>query len=291
MSYARTVFGGGKADPEFSIELPPGLILADLADMDHRPPSFTFAFRFAAVIAVNGPASISFYAMPAPGAHSLARVLHRCAAERGSKNPSLYFENIGGESHRHPGLLAAIEKACELALFEDGGTVLIMEAAIDPAIWTDYEPFLQRAMLSVERLAPRGPTLPLSDNGPVPELEGGLPDPDTIAAAARETELERKARDAQGMIEDGRFDDAEKLMTLTESGPEVCAILGRLYEARLSASSEDSAGSREELYRRALDWRLRSYPEPHTEIEAEAYRSGMDEDRTRLIELLGYPLE
>src|SRR6187402_2349880 len=119
----------------FSIELPPGLIPADVTDVENPPPPFTFASRFTAILAVNGPASILFSIMSAEGSGSLTRVLQRAARERGSSTPSIYAECVGGESHRHPGLSAAISPGCELVLFEDGGKIILMEASGASDIW------------------------------------------------------------------------------------------------------------------------------------------------------------
>lgn len=273
--------------PALSIQLPPGLILAEFADIENPPPPFTFASRFAAIIATNGPASITFFMMPAKNARSATHVLQRAAKERGSSNPSIYFEEIGGESHRHPGLSTEISIGCELALFEDGGKVILMEASGAADIWTDYQPFLCAAMLSVEALSPRGPTLPLSPDGKVPKLAGGVPDPRVIAERERTTELERKSKEARRLIEDGNFDAAEALFVGRDQGPEVCALIGRLFEERLRDGGVRGPSIREDLYRRPLEWELRSYPEPHTEIEANDYRRSMDEDRARLSAALG----
>jgi hypothetical protein len=143
-------------------------------------------------------------------------------------------------------------------------------------------------MLSVELMSPEGPTLPLSPDGKPPALEAGVPDPRVIAARERETDLETKSKDARKLIAAGDFDAAEALLISRDAGPEVCARMGLLYEERLRKSSEQEARVRESLYRRALDWKLRSYPEPHTEMEAQSYWRGMAEDRSRLAELLGY---
>ena len=77
-------------------------------------------------------------------------------------------------------------------------------------------------------------------------------------------------------------------MVNRDAGPEILARMGRLYEEYLREESTASSSTREDVYRRALDWKLRSYPEPHTEIEAQDYGRGMAEDRQLLIKLLGY---
>ena len=143
-------------------------------------------------------------------------------------------------------------------------------------------------MLSVEVVSPVGPALPLSPGGSVPQLEGGVPDPDRIEAEEREAALDRKAEEARRLIQAGNFDAAEALIVERGAGPEVHARMGRLFEEHLRESDGQHSSIREELYRRALDLQLRAYPEPHTQIEADSYRLGMDDDRTRLTALLGY---
>jgi hypothetical protein len=221
---------------------------------------------------------------------SLSTVLLQCAAERESSNPVLFFEGIGGETHRHPGLWAEIRFGCEFAVFEDGGAIFVMEAAGASSIWREFQPFLKGAMLSVELLDPRGPTIPLSPGGPIPQLGAGMPDPDTVAAAARERDLRDRATKAEELIRAGRFEDAEALVVKRDAGPEVYGLMGRLYQQCLSKGESQETAVRENLYRRALEWKLRSYPEPHTEIEADNYARGMAEDKEVLTRLLGYEL-
>ena len=285
MGYGRTDFS--RADcPKFSVELPPGLVFTELSDVDLRP--FSFAEPLVAIVAVNGPAQIILSIVSAKGASSLTHVVRRCANERGSSNPSLFFENFGGEVQRHPGLLAEISTGCEFGLFEDGGRVLVMEASGEADIWPDYEPFLQRAMLSVELLEPLGPTLPLSPNEKVPELQPGAPDPEAVAASAHQAALQKRCAEAEKLIRAGRFQEAEELVVGREADAAIFGRMGRLYEEYLREDGQQSKSTREEVFRRALDWKLRSYPDPHTEIEAEDYARGMAEDRHLLIKLLEY---
>src|SRR5262245_11311538 len=141
MGYGRTDFSRDDC-PRFSVELPPGLVFTELSDVNFTPLSF--AAPFALIVAVNGPAWIILSAVSAKGSSSLTHVVRRCAKERGVSNPSMFFQNFGGETQGHPGLLAAISTGCEFGLFEDGGRILVMEAAGEADIWPDYEPFLRR---------------------------------------------------------------------------------------------------------------------------------------------------
>jgi hypothetical protein len=144
-------------------------------------------------------------------------------------------------------------------------------------------------MLSIELLAPLGPTLPLYSGNDVPQLLPGMPDPDSIAAAARKADLSARAVEAKRLIQAGRHEDAEKLLAADRNaGPEEFAILGRLYEEQLRESDDQISQVREALFRRSLHWKRYSYPEPHTEIEADDYARGMAEDHSTLVRLLGY---
>jgi hypothetical protein len=287
MGYGRTSFNPDGAPP-FSIELPPGLLFADFSELDPQPVPLKFATTFASIIAVNGPASIVLYQLSVKDHASLTDVAATCAAERGADSSSWTFESIGAETHRHPGLQAEVRFGCEFVLFEDGGRIVIMEALGASDIWREYKPFLKRAMLSVELLAPHGPTLPLEKGDEVPQLLPGMPDPDTVAAAEREADISTRGVEAKRLIEGSRFEDAEKLLADRHAGAQEFALLGRLYEEQLRASDYQSKDVREALYRRSLHWKRRGYPEPHTEIEADDYERGMAEDHSTLVRLLGY---
>ena len=287
MGYGRTFLNPDGA-PSFSIDLPPGLIFADFSELDPQPDPLKFATVFASIAAVNGPASIVLSQLSARDRTSLTEIAVMCAAERGAGRPSWTFASIGGETHRHPGLQAQVRFGCEFVLFEDGGQVVIMEATGASSIWREYEPFLRRAMLSMELSGPFGPTLPLEGGNEVPQLLQGMPDEDSLAAAARAADLSARAVEAKRLIEAGQFEDAETRVADRYAGSEEFALLGRLYQEQLRVSDHQGTGVREELYRRSLRWRLRSYPEPHTEIEADNYARGMAEDHGELVRLLGY---
>src|SRR5262245_31888199 len=153
MGYPRTTFNTTVARA-FSAELPPGLILVEPSEAEPSIAPLPFATPFAAIAAVNGPGAIMLSWTAATTWRSLTAVVLKCAAERGSSNPALFYESIGGETHRHPALWAEVGFGCEFAAFEDGGSILVMEATGDPSIWQEYEPFLRGAMLSVELLDP-----------------------------------------------------------------------------------------------------------------------------------------
>jgi hypothetical protein len=253
----------------------------------HTPPLLKFATVFVSIAAVNGPAAVVLYQLSADGKSSVLEIAEMCAAERGDKTLSWNAESVGGETHRHPGLQTET-RGCEFVLFEDGAQVVVMEAIGSAEIWPDYEPFLKRAMLSIELSAPVGPTLPLEPGSEVPQLLPGVPDPDTVAAAARDANLSSRAVEAKRLIRERQFQKAEDLIVDPYAGGQEFALLGRLYEEQLRESHDQRTDVREHFYRRSLHWKRRSYPEPHTEIEADDYARGISEDHETLVRLLGY---
>lgn len=283
MSYPRREFQG--AGPWFSVELPPGLVFAPLAELE-RVPAFSLARPFAAVVAVNGPAAIVFSLAPAEGMASVTAAVERFAGERGSENPGLFFDKFGGETRRHPGMLAEIAAGCLLAVVEDGGRALVMEAFGERDIWPDYGPFLEAAMRSLELAAPAGPTLPITAGEAVPVIEPGERGADAIWADERRAALDAKAGRASALVADNRFDEAEAVLTGGDASAEAYARMAAVYESQLAAGGWDRA-TREVLHHRALEWWLRSYPEAHTAEEAERYSLGMAADRARLAALVG----
>jgi hypothetical protein len=286
MGYPRTSVTKDGA-PGLSVELPPGLMVGELADIETLPPVFTGADRFAAIISPNGPAVITLSIIAQPAQQSLSEILQRCASERGITQASLIRVNFGGVNLRHPGLLCEIAAGCTLAAFEDGRAIFVIEATAPSDIWADYQPFLRRAMLSIELSVPTGPTLPLVPGEAKPELAPGVADPDDVEARRREAALRDAAIEAERFITMQRFDDAEALILAVDEGSSGCVELGRLYEQKLRDGDGDD-GSREKLFHRALAWKLRAWPDPHTKIEAEHFSRGEAEERARLIALLGH---
>jgi hypothetical protein len=286
MGYPRISFVKD-GQPGFTVELPPGLVIADPADAGPLPPVFTGADRLVAIVSPNGPAVMTVSLVAADDHESLYGFIQRCAAERGLADAPVVRKQFGGENHRHLGLVCESKSGSTLAAFEDSGAIIVIEAVADLDIWADYQPFLMRAMLSIELLAPGDPILPLMLGESAPALAPGLPDADAVEAQRRELALNKAASEAAQLISLQRFADAEALILAVDQGSSGCVELGRLYEQKLRDGDGDDA-SRETLFHRALAWKLRAWPDPHTQIEAEHFSRGAAEERARLIALLGH---
>lgn len=109
-----------------------------------------------------------------------------------------------------------------------------------------------------------------------------------IAMAKKRAPAEKQAA---AMIEAGRFDDAESAVRAVDQSVYADVAIGKLFRERLVAIVNDPASShadREAVFRRALAWIWKVYPDPHTEIEADRYQEGMARDRRELVSILGY---
>lgn len=92
------------------------------------------------------------------------------------------------------------------------------------------------------------------------------------------------------LVEEEKFDEAERAVLAVDDSIYGAVALGKMYTERLRqlVGLKSRRGRVEEVFRRALSWRQSAYPEPHTEIEADNYASGRDEDRAELVAILGY---
>ena len=107
------------------------------------------------------------------------------------------------------------------------------------------------------------------------------------------TRLEEAAAGAMGLLSEGRFDEAEQAIKRVDGDVYGDATIAKMYRAHLAKLVEagitaESKARIEEVYRRALSWALRAYPEPHTAMEASNYDAGRQSDRAALLKILGY---
>lgn len=99
--------------------------------------------------------------------------------------------------------------------------------------------------------------------------------------------------EAEGLLDDDRYDEAERAIVAVDDSIYGEVEIARLYHRRLeqlvALGVTDASRARvEEVFRRALSWAHRAYPEPHTALEATQYDTGRAEDRARLVRILGY---
>ncbi len=97
------------------------------------------------------------------------------------------------------------------------------------------------------------------------------------------------------LVRAGRFDEAERLVLDADDSIHGSVALARLYTDELRRLVSEGAAAAcapgrdhaEQVFRRALGWRLGCYPEPHTSIEAESNESGRAADRAELVAIIG----
>ncbi len=105
--------------------------------------------------------------------------------------------------------------------------------------------------------------------------------------------LDECIESSRPLLADRRFDDAEKRVRAVDGDIYGMLALARMYEAHLRMLVERGESDRdrvsvEAVFQRALQWAQRAYPAPHTQIEADNYSAGQEEDRARLVKILSY---
>lgn len=98
--------------------------------------------------------------------------------------------------------------------------------------------------------------------------------------------MEQAAR----MIEEGRFDEADRAVKAADDSIYGAVALAGLYKATLAASrGTKRAAWRRQVYEKAVWWAVSAFPPAQTAIEAEDYARGREEARAELADLLGDP--
>jgi len=214
---------------------------------------------------------------------------------------------VGGLEKNHPAILATglhregdSELVMSFVAMEDGGRFLVAQAICTRELEPRFMKRLEACIYSIELLRHRGPTAKLDDDGATYDIEIIEPD---VPALETEAEVfarkltrarEEALRRAGPMIADDRFDEAARVvLSADDSGRGRAALSDLFVEALREQLARDGKGGPTnpralELYRRALQHRLSTYPDPHTQEEADRYSSGMDEDREELVKILGY---
>jgi hypothetical protein len=202
----------------------------------------------------------------------------------------------------HPAILAEATQDQDgtqlrfaVVAFEDGGRLVTAHGMCPEVLWPSFGPALTRAVHSVELTRPKGPTRDLDSTTAIGWRKEDAATPAEMDAFR--ADLAGKREGAIGRAEralvDGHFDEAERAIMEVDPSITGAVEISRMYERRLTAMvkaggvKRDRAGV-EQVFRRALSWALNTYPEPHTEIEAEQYEKGRAEDRARLTGILGY---
>ncbi|MBX3380765.1 MAG: hypothetical protein KF805_11790 [Phycisphaeraceae bacterium] len=214
---------------------------------------------------------------------------------------------VGGLHKNHPVILATglnrqgdSELVMSFVAMEDGGRFLVAQALCTRKLEPRFMQRLEACIYSIELLRHKGPTAKLDDNGgkyDIDIIEADVPaheDEAEVFARKLTRAREEAVRRAGTMIADGRFDEAALVVLSADDSGQGRAALSDLFVGALREQvRKDGKGGHAtpramELYRRALQHRLSTYPDPHTQEEADRYSSGMDEDRAEIAEILGY---
>lgn len=254
MAFQRRYFGG------LSLEVPPGLF-----EDDEAPAGYAVA------LTALEPATLRIRTVDPASAVSLSEVM------TGLVGASPKEVEATGEDYVWPGLAAEVpgEPRCVHYLFESGGQVIYGMAQAPPALWADYGSFLEGAMLSLDIGGQPLPSLPLFEHASAPEVreKQELPDP----AEAVRLRLAEVAGEAATLIEALHFEEAEALIRRIDSDIFGANALARAYEAALERSPAEPR-----ILDRAVYWARGAFPEAHTAVEAEEYRTAAEETVARL---------
>ncbi|MBN8599057.1 MAG: hypothetical protein J0L78_15400 [Planctomycetes bacterium] len=214
---------------------------------------------------------------------------------------------VGGLHKNHPAILATgLHKRGEKELvmsfvaLEDGGRFVIAQALCTRELEPKRMKRLEECIYSLELVRHKGPTAKLDDNGGTYEIEiiekeAPVPEDESEVFKRKVMQAREEAIARAGpLIAEDRFDEAAlAVLSADDSGQGRAALSDLFAQALREQVRKDGKGKPGtpralELYKRALQHRLSTYPDPHTQEEADRYSSGMDEDRAEIAEILGY---
>jgi hypothetical protein len=215
-----------------------------------------------------------------------------------------------------------------IVAFEDADRFVTAHAMCPVELWPSFGDALSRSVESIRLTQPKGSRHPLDNadarenertafgmtgGGKEGVLEDlGELDPETLEhvqgamqvfanaekyreASRRAMEERREAREpavakATKLLREDKFEEAEQAIMQVDQSIEGGGAIAGMYEARLRELVEQQADkdTLETVFGRALRWAQHCYPEPHTQDEADAYERGRVEDRSRLVQILGY---
>lgn len=171
----RTTVPARLADLECELELPAGFAEPPLPGGD---VDFSDVSAMAPITLMASPVAAAFLTVSARPAYEDGSVMEWysfLAGKFGISTLKLMPGHVGGRVHRHPAVLAEGEMEQDgtrlklvLAAMEDGGRFLIVQAICPEELWPSYEAPLRTAVASFELARPRGSTVPLFPDTPIP---------------------------------------------------------------------------------------------------------------------------
>jgi hypothetical protein len=312
MSLPQATFRDRLADLDFTMKTPVGFVEA-------TPPAETLDFDqpqvCAPLLVLSSPVALALITVAGRPGYENGTVrdwfVYLCH-QNGIRLLSIGPAYVGGLHKNHPAIIATglqeqndTELVMSFVAMEDGGRFLTAHALCPRELEPSYMATLEACINSIELLRHKGPTVNLDDNGGKYEIEiiehdADKPPPrDEAEVFARQQAKKRDAalEKARPLIASDRFDEAALVVLQADDSGQGRAALSDLFAAELRAQVQKEGKTRPAspraiaLYRRALAHRLSTYPDPHTQEEADRYASGMEEDRAEIAAILGYQPE
>jgi hypothetical protein len=312
MSLPRKTFTNRLANLDFTIKMPVGFVEAPL-------PNETYDFDkphvSAPLMLTASPVAMALIAVagrPAYGDGSVREWFEYLCKHFGITLLSIGPAYVGGLRKNHPAIIATglqVQDGTELVMsfvaFEDGGRFVTAHAMCPRELEPSYMSTLEKCIYSIELLHHQGPTVKLEKDGPeyhidIIQHEPDMPPPqDEAEVYARKLAKARASAVAfaRPLVASDKFDEAARVvLSADDSGQGRAAVAELFVEALRDQVKRDGkckpAKPRAlELYNCALQYRLSTYPDPHTQEEADRYCAGQDEDHAEIAEILGYTPE
>lgn len=298
----RIAFPARIAELAFSMRVPEGFVDAtpplEPVDFDNPTQSAPLALLSSNVAL----AVLAVAARPAYETGSVLQWIRYLASHHGLDLQHVLARSIGDDGV-HPAITAFATQVQDgttlhvaLVAFEDGGRLVTAHGMCPRELWPSFGEALSAAVESITLDAPKGPMHDV-DSVEAPGWERITPERHRASAEAHaRSRAEARAPAvavAERLLADDRFDEAERAVMQVDQSIEGGVEIARLYERRLRSmvASGLVRSDRERVERtfgRALRWAQSCYPEPHTRIESEQFEAGRNEDRARLVGILGY---
>jgi hypothetical protein len=312
MSLPQAIFRDRLSDLNFTMKTPVGFVEAKLPAEAH---DFDQPHVCAPLLVLSSPVALALITVAGRPGYQNGTVrdwLVYLCQHNGIRLLSIGPAYVGGLHKNHPAIIATglqdqndTELVMSFVALEDGGRFLTAHALCPRELEPSFMGTLEECIHSIELLRHKGPTVNLDDNGGKYEIEiidhdADKPPPQNEAEVfARQLAKKRDAalEKARPLIESDKFDEAALVVLQADDSGQRRAALSDLFAAALRAQVQTEGKKKPasaralELYRRALSHRLSTYPDPHTQDEADRYSSGMNEDRAEIAAILGYTPE
>lgn len=312
MPLPRKTFTNRLADLDFGMKVPVGFVEAEVPEESH---DFDQPHVMAPLLVLASPVALAVITVAGRPAYSDGTVrdwFEFLCRHHGIRLLSIGPAYVGGLHKNHPAIIATglqeqngTELVMSFVAFEDGARFLTAHALCPHELEPSYMRTLEQCLFSIELARHRGTTARLDDNGgnwttqiishepdlPLPENES-----EVFARKLAKVRVQAIQR-AIPLIENDRFDEAAAMVLAADDSGQGRAALSSIFadalreQVRKDGHCKPAKPRALELHRRALQYRLSTYPDPHTQDEADRYASGMDEDRAEVDAILGYSPE